>query len=53
MPVKCDNCMSSAIYTSADPGANPVNYCGLCLPHWLRQRADAGHFPLVDPSIKK
>jgi len=53
MAVKCDNCSNTAVYTSADPGVNPVNYCNGCLPHWLRARADAGHFPLVDNSKKK
>lgn len=56
--VKCDNCEKDALYTCADPGVNPVNYCATCLPHWLQQRADSGHFPLVEtleekPSKKK
>lgn len=46
--VKCDNCEKDALYTCADPGVNPVNYCAQCLPHWLQQRADSGHFPLVE-----
>jgi hypothetical protein len=46
--VKCANCEKSADYTNADPGVNPVNYCAACLPTWLRQRASAGHFPLVE-----
>ena len=46
--VKCDNCGSDASYTNADPGVNPVNYCHDCLPSWLRDRAAAGHFPLVE-----
>jgi len=55
---KCDNCQRDAVYTCADPGANPVNYCQSCLPSWLQERADAGHFPLVEaieekPSKKK
>ncbi len=45
---KCDNCEKDAFYTCADPGVNPVNYCVPCLPHWLQERADAGHFPLVE-----
>jgi hypothetical protein len=45
--VKCANCEKPADYTNADPGVNPVNYCASCLPTWLRQRASAGHFPLV------
>jgi hypothetical protein len=56
--VKCDNCDKDALYTCADPGVNPVNYCAPCLPHWLQERADSGHFPLVEfieekPSKKK
>lgn len=46
--VKCDNCDKDALYTCADPGVNPVNYCAPCLPHWLQERADSGHFPLVE-----
>jgi len=46
--VKCDNCDSNAEYTCADPGVNPVNYCSNCLPAWLRDRANLGHFPLVE-----
>lgn len=55
--VKCDNCEKDAAYTCADPGVNPVNYCNTCLPVWLQQRADSGHFPLVEilekPAKKK
>jgi hypothetical protein len=51
--VKCDNCSNDAAYTSADPGVNPVNYCTECLPHWLHERAAAGHFPLVTPTEDK
>ena len=51
--VKCDNCSNDASYTSADPGVNPVNYCTECLPHWLHERAAAGHFPLVTPTEDK
>ena len=46
---KCANCEKKADYTTADPGVNPVNYCAACLPIWLRNRAAAGHFPLVEP----
>lgn len=54
----CDNCQRDAVYTCADPGVNPVNYCHNCLPSWLHERAQAGHFPLVEiieekPSKKK
>jgi hypothetical protein len=47
--VRCDNCFGIAAYTCADPGVNPVNYCTNCLPVWLQERANAGHFPLVEP----
>lgn len=51
--IKCANCDADALYTCADPGVNPVNYCGNCLPHWLQDRAKAGHFPLVTPVVEK
>ena len=53
--MKCDNCSSDALYTIADPGVNPVNFCSLCLPSWLADRARAGHFPLAkaEKSSKK
>jgi hypothetical protein len=56
--LKCDNCANPAQYTAADPGVNPAHYCTSCLPHWLRDRAEAGHFPLMSPieqdkSVKK
>lgn len=51
--VKCENCEKAAAYTCADPGVNPVNYCLSCLPAWLQERADAGHFPLVEPIESK
>ena len=55
---KCDNCELDAAYTCSDPGTSPVNYCHNDLPKWLQERADAGHFPLVEaveekPSKKK
>ena len=55
MAIKCENCEKDAIYTSADPGVNPVNYCGLCLPSWLQPRAIAGQLPLAnqEPSKKE
>ena len=51
--ITCANCEAEAIYTVADPGANAVNYCGTCLPHWLQERAQANHFPLVTPVAEK
>lgn len=48
MAIRCANCKNDALYTCADPGVNPVNYCGSCLPNWLKARADAGQFPLVE-----
>jgi len=50
MAVKCANCDNDAMYTSGDPGVNPVNYCNLCLPSWMTNRAAAGHFPLFEPT---
>lgn len=53
---KCANCEETALYRMADPGVNPVNYCNLCLPSWLRTRADEGQFlaPDVDEDdVKK
>jgi hypothetical protein len=44
--IKCANCPTDAVYTVADPGANPVSFCINCLPKWLRDRALLGHFPL-------
>lgn len=49
MALTCDNCTRDAQYTTADPGVNPANYCVECLPPWLHERAQAGHFPLVSP----
>jgi hypothetical protein len=48
MAIKCDNCSNSASYTTADPGVNPAHYCTSCLPAWLYDRANAGHFPLME-----
>ena len=47
MTIKCANCENDAIYTCADPGVDPVNYCRSCLPPWLEVRAGEGHFPLM------
>lgn len=44
--ITCDNCTNTAIYTCADPGLSPINYCAGCLPVWLHSRAESGHFPL-------
>lgn len=52
--IKCVNCPEAAVYTVADPGVNPLDYCATCLPHWLRTRAESGHFPLAEaPKAKK
>ena len=52
--IKCANCENEAVYTCADPGVNPVNYCTHCLPTWMRTRAELGHFPLdVPPAATK
>ena len=47
--MKCFNCNTKAVYTVADPGVNPVDYCNSCLPKELQERAKAGHFTLVKP----
>ena len=44
--MKCVNCNNLAIYSCSDPGVNPVDYCGACLPTWLRDRAARNEFPL-------
>ena len=45
--MKCDNCSNEAVYSHVEPGVSPAHYCGNCLPHWLNERAIAGHFPLL------
>jgi hypothetical protein len=45
--VKCVNCDNHAVYTVADAGVNPVDYCLQCLPKHLRGRADAGQLQLA------
>lgn len=47
--MKCDNCANDAAYTHAEPGLSPANYCVTCLPQWLHERANSGHFPLMTP----
>ena len=49
---RCDNCFENAAYTCADPGVNPVNYCENCIPMWMRERAEDGHFPLVQEVVE-
>ena len=49
--IKCANCDKPAVYTNADPGVNPVDYCAICLPVWLRDRATQGHFPLATSTV--
>ena len=51
--MKCVNCDNHAIYTVADAGVNPVDYCGPCLPKHLRERAAAGHFSLAVVSAEE
>lgn len=48
----CAICGESAMYTDADPGANPVSYCSRHLPDHLRGRAEAGQLPLQDGATK-
>lgn len=50
---KCVNCPADALYTAADPGVNPINYCAECLPKWLRGRASAGELPLAEAAKAK
>jgi hypothetical protein len=45
--MKCDNCSNKAAYTHSDAGLSPAYYCVDCLPVWMQERANAGHFPLV------
>jgi hypothetical protein len=49
--MKCDNCVNDAMYLVSDPGANPVSYCGDCLPASLSTRAAEGQFeiPVAEP----
>jgi hypothetical protein len=49
--MKCDNCSNDAVYTHAEPGVSSAHYCNNCLPHWLSERAIAGHFPLLTPAV--
>lgn len=47
--MKCANCSAGAVFTVTHPASRPVHYCNPCLPKHLRERADAGHFPLQAP----
>lgn len=44
--MKCFNCDRKAEYRVADVGVNHVDYCSACLPKHLKERANAGQFPL-------
>jgi len=44
--MKCVNCSNEAIYSLTDPGVNPLDYCGRCLPPHLSVRANEGRMPL-------
>ena len=50
--MKCDNCPNDAAYTHAEPGLSPAHYCVTCLPQWLHDRANSGHFPLMIPVVE-
>lgn len=50
---KCDNCDKDALYTLADPGANPVFFCPTCLPNWLRDRASLGQLDIPKKEAPK
>lgn len=47
--MKCANCSAGAIFTVTNPASTPVHYCNDCIPNHLRDRANAGHFPLQAP----
>lgn len=51
--IKCDNCNNEALYTLSDPGANPVYYCAVCLPSWLRERASLGQLDIPKKEAPK
>lgn len=50
--MKCVNCSNDAAYTLADPGVSKLNYCALCLPPHLRERAALGQLPLIEVPSK-
>lgn len=50
---KCDNCVKDALYVLSDPGANPVFFCAVCLPSWLRDRASLGQLDLPKEDVVK
>ena len=51
--VLCFNCDNDAVYTVADPGANPVHYCSVCMPHHLRNQVQIGAHKFDDlPGIE-
>ena len=50
--MKCVNCSNDAAYTLADPGVSKLNYCALCLPPHLRERAALGQLPLIELPAK-
>lgn len=47
--MKCANCSAGAVFTVTNPASRPVHYCNSCIPKHLRDRANAGHFPLQAP----
>jgi hypothetical protein len=51
--MKCDNCERAAIYKVAPGTANPVHYCNLHLPEFLRPTADTGAYAIPAPASKK
>lgn len=50
--MKCDNCANDALYTISTPAANPVNYCGIHIPNYLRKDALAGAYPVPAPVVE-
>ncbi len=43
----CANCPSDACYLVNDDGALPVAYCSVCLPEYLRDRANLGDLVIL------
>lgn len=48
----CAICGARALFTDADPGANPVSYCSEHVPAHLAARAQTGQMPLhIDATL--
>jgi hypothetical protein len=44
----CVNCPREAVYFVTDPGADPIEFCSVCLPSSYAGRAVAGQFSRVE-----